>query len=326
MSLQLGKELFDVNQNIDTTAATSRQMGTTLSQNPSLSQSQLQSQSQSQFQSSSSASSRGQGLTYLVAQHKRAEVLQAERVITGHLTLRPTGMQSETHRKLVRAVGQKHSKVARLRLAPNELVQRDPDRELAELAKSVKKGGKTGRGKKEDGGLGLGGRRKSGLGGRRRDQMWSDDEDEGPIRGRGSLGGSDSEDFDLSPKKGDGKKRERGEYQMDDFVVSDEEDEEDEFGNPKSKKNSEKVSGEKDALEEAEDRLEEEVRKKKKAKGDAGDAEEPEFSEEEEDKMDVESEEEEDENEDEEVAIRKPKAGATKRKRVAIEEEEAEEE
>lgn len=306
MSLQLGKELFDVNQNIDTTGSNSRQMGTTF-QKPSMSQSQSQ----------LSVAPRGQGLTYLVAQHKRAEVLQAEKLITGYLTLRPTDMQSETHRKLVRAVGQKHNKVARLRLAPNELVQRDPDRELAELAKNAKKGGKTGRGKKEDGGLGMG-RRRSTLGGsgRRREQMWSDDED-GLGLGR-SVVGSDSDDLGSSPTKGDGKKRERGDYQMDDFVVSDEDDDEDEFGGPKNKKvKIEKASEEKDALEEAEDRLEEEVRKKRKAKDD-GEEHEDSAETSDEDKMDVESEEE----EEDDVAIRKPKiAGAIKRKRVAIEDE-----
>ena len=64
---------------------------------------------------------------YLVAQHERPEVLQAIKVITGHLTLRPTGMPSEAHSRLVRAVGQKHNKVARFRMAPNELVTSDPN-------------------------------------------------------------------------------------------------------------------------------------------------------------------------------------------------------
>jgi RNA polymerase-associated protein LEO1 len=96
MSLQLGKELFDVTTNLDSAIPLQR----------SSSQQTLASS-----QASQPAITRAQGLTYLVAQHKRAEILQAEAVITGTLTLRPTGMQSETHRKLVRAVGQKHNKV-----------------------------------------------------------------------------------------------------------------------------------------------------------------------------------------------------------------------
>ena len=72
-----------------------------------------------------------------MAQHKRAQLLQAEAVITGYMTLRPTGMQSETHRMLVRAVGQKHNKVARLRMAPDPKM--DPEREVAELLKVAAK-------------------------------------------------------------------------------------------------------------------------------------------------------------------------------------------
>ena len=67
------------------------------------------------------------GLTYLVAQHKHTEVLQAEKVITGHLTLQPMGMQSEMHRKLVCTVGQKHNKVAGFRMVPIELVTSNPN-------------------------------------------------------------------------------------------------------------------------------------------------------------------------------------------------------
>ena len=78
---------------------------------------------------------KSQGLTYLVAQHKRSQVLQAEAVITGFMSLRPTGMQSETHRMLVRAVGQKHTKVSRLRMAPDPTM--DPEREQRELLKQA---------------------------------------------------------------------------------------------------------------------------------------------------------------------------------------------
>jgi len=126
LSLRLGKELFDINQTIDTSGVFAGPIGGSQA-----------SQSQSQSQEPAASKSKSQGLTYLVAQHKRAQVLQAEAVITGYMTLRPTGMQSETHRMLVRAVGQKHNKVARLRMAPDPT--KDPEREVAELSKLVAK-------------------------------------------------------------------------------------------------------------------------------------------------------------------------------------------
>ncbi|KAH9072126.1 RNA polymerase II-associated protein [Lactarius deliciosus] len=176
--------------------------------------------SQSQYPRGARAypSGKAHGLTYLVAQHKRAEILQAEAAITGFLTLRPTDMQSETHRLVVRAVGQKHSKVARLRMAPD----RDPEREKQELIRSaaVKKP-RTPRG--EDGGGGGGARRRrSQSGGRRRSggdmDIWSDDDE--PAY---DAYGNDDEDG-RSPKKRrarEPEERRGGDYQPDDFVVAD---------------------------------------------------------------------------------------------------------
>ena len=113
--------LFDVNPNVDTSATLSR---TTLGSSTSQSESQTVSQSLMPVPPQPQHLLRSHG--YLVAQHERPEVLQAEKVITGNLTFRPTGMQSVTHRRLVRAVGQKHNKVARFRMA-NELVTSDPN-------------------------------------------------------------------------------------------------------------------------------------------------------------------------------------------------------
>ncbi|KAG6381555.1 Leo1-like protein-domain-containing protein [Boletus reticuloceps] len=79
LSLRLGKELFDINQSIDTSGGVVRQ-----------SIGGSQSASQSTPSASQSSGLKSQGLTYLVAQHKRSEVLQAEAVITGYMTLRPT--------------------------------------------------------------------------------------------------------------------------------------------------------------------------------------------------------------------------------------------
>ena len=216
MSLRLGKEYFDINQVIDSSGSAHRQAFGSGSQNS-------QSQSQSQTQAPVPPPGKAHGLTYLVAQHKRAEILQAEAAITGFLTLRPTDMQSETHRLVVRAVGQKHSKVARLRMAPD----RDPEREKQELIRSaaVKKP-RHPRG--EDGGGGGGTRRRrTQSGGRRRSggdmDIWSDD-DEPEYEPYGN-----DDDGGRSPKKRrarEPEERRGGEYQPDDFVVADSDEDE----------------------------------------------------------------------------------------------------
>ncbi|KAI0766567.1 Leo1-like protein-domain-containing protein [Trametes elegans] len=268
LSLQLGKELFDITQSVDNSGAMPRQaLGGAHSTQPPLSQSQSQalppphSQSHSQSQSQSGTGlTPGQGLTYLVAQHKRAEILQCEALVTGYMSLRPTGMQSETHRMLVRAVGQKHTRVARLRMAPEPTT--DPERERLELEKAAARkprksrgygggggGGSSGFG--DDDGFGFVGgsssarRRRSGYARKRTgDDMWSDDDDDDG--GGFGHGGSEDDygDFggDSSGRRhgsGSGSKRKKsaddagrkgpGEYQTDDFLVADT-DEDDDFG------------------------------------------------------------------------------------------------
>lgn len=208
MSLRLGKEYFDVNQVIDSSGSAHRQAFGT-SQN---------SQSQSPG-TPTTTPGKAHGLTYLVAQHKRAEILQAEAAITGFLTLRPTDMQSETHRLVVRAVGQKHSKVARLRMAPDM----DPEREKQELIRASAKKPRHPRG--EDSGGGGTRRRRAQGGGRRRSggdmDIWSDDDEPGY-----DAYANDDDDA-RSPKKRrarEPEERRGGEYQTDDFVVADSDD------------------------------------------------------------------------------------------------------
>lgn len=136
MSLQLGKEYFDVVANIDTSASRS---GVS---NAQQSQSQSQALTQPQIGDTSTISTPSiphQGLSYIFAQHKSSAVLQVEQPITGFVSLRTTGLQSDTHRKLVRAVGQKHSKVARLRLAPETVMSQDPNAVTSEASKAAKK-------------------------------------------------------------------------------------------------------------------------------------------------------------------------------------------
>lgn len=205
LSLRLGKEIFDISKTLDNSATAPRQLG------PS---SQPASQGKPTFPGKS------QGLTYLVAQHKRSQVLQAEAVITGFMSLRPTGMQSEAHQMLVRAVGQKHNKVARLKMTDEP--KHDPEREKAELVKQSSRKTR----KREDDGLG-GGRKRRYSRRTAEHDVWSDDEDEGP----GQFAGSDGEDGGSrrsSPKKGKRKADDDehvGGYQEDDFLVADESDE-----------------------------------------------------------------------------------------------------
>lgn len=311
LSLLLGKELFDITQTIDTSGAVPRQAfgpGT---------QSQPSSQSQSQPQSQGSAGpSKSQGLTYLVAQHKRAEILQSEALITGYMSLRPTGMQSSTHRMLVRAVGQKHTKVARLRMAPDPVM--DPEREKMELMKAASRKPRRPRGEGDEG-FGTR-RRRSGYTRRRTgEEMWSDEDEE-----EAGYGGGASEDEygdDSSAKKRrksekDDAKKGPGEYQTDDFLVADSDEDADAYGSDddgaarkRSKRHREARDGEEDELERMEKQMEEERRRRK----DSGDGEE--------DGMDVESEEE-----DEGGAVRKRTAGGSRKKRAIEMEEEEEEE
>ncbi|KIM44531.1 hypothetical protein M413DRAFT_442496 [Hebeloma cylindrosporum] len=287
LSLRLGKELFDIAQSIDTSATVPRQIVGGLSQ----SQSQQLPQSQA---GPPSTPGKSQGLTYLVAQHKRSQVLQSEAVITGHMSLRPTGMQSETHRMLVRAVEQKHKQVARLRIAPEPTI--DPEREKLELMKQSAKKSK----KKVDDGDGFGGGRKRRNYRRAADTegMWSDDDNR-----------SEEDDDDLragnsprKPKRKPAQEKPEEDYQADDFVVPDESDEEGD-GSGRSRKRAREASEVEDDLERMEADLEKRAAsekknrtpesKKAKQKAVGGDETEEEGV----GAMDVESEEEDDEEE-----------------------------
>ncbi|KAF9245293.1 Leo1-like protein-domain-containing protein [Melanogaster broomeanus] len=290
LSLRLGKELFDINQAIDTSGGIGRQ---------SIGGSQASQSTPSASQPPPGAKS--QGLTYLVAQHKRSEVLQAEAVITGYMTLRPTGMQSETHRMLVRAVGQKHSKIARLRMAPDPTM--DPEREKQELIKlSAKKSKK----KAEDVGFGVRKKRTTHSRKRAGHDVWSDDEE-------AEYEGSEDED-DIGGQRSSKRKEEErkgGEYQEDDFVVADESDEDAGFGEGSRKKRRHR---EEDEEEDPLDRLDAQIRQqqedeRKRKNEDSGDGDG--------DDMEVESEED-----DEEQKVRKAGSGARKKRTMTFDEDE----
>ncbi|KAI0320889.1 Leo1-like protein-domain-containing protein [Amylostereum chailletii] len=301
-SLRLGKEYFDMNHVVDNSGSAHRQAFGASSQ----SQPQSQSQTTSQPASASGSSSKNHGLTYLVAQHKRAEILQAEAAIVGFMTLRPTDMASDTHRLLVRAVGQKHKKVARLRLADElgmdtERMQQDQKRAVAKKPRKPRAEGESGMG---------GGRRRRSFGSsRRRDvDMWSDDEEEEP-----EFEGSDDEgEHGRSPKKrrsahDSDERRGAGEYQTDDFVVADSDDEDGGRGSGSGgrKRRKEEALEEEDVL----DRLDAQIDAQERQERDDG------------------PEEEEAESEEEtETQVRKAGGAPGTRKRRAIDFEEDEEE
>ena len=279
----------------------------------------------------SKAGVKAQGLTYLVAQHKRAEILQCEAMITGTMSLRPTGMQSETHRMLVRAVGQKHTKVARLRIAPDPTT--DPEREKLELLKQASK--KTRKPKGEDDGFGNARRRRTGYSRKRSgEDMWSDDDDD-EIFGGGSedeygaaAAGPSARKAAKRRKAGDAEESSRrgpGEYQNDDFLVADSDDdgdfaESDEGESRRQRKR--KVRGEdeeQDDLDKLEAKIEAEERKRRQqertqgADAAAGESAKPAA----EDAMDVESEED-----GEEWGVRRAGVGSRRKRAIDFDEEE----
>lgn len=331
LSLKLGKELFDITQTVDTSGAMPRQSFG----GPSQSQSQGTLTPSQSTQTVANGKIAPQGLTYLVAQHKRAEILQCETVVTGYMSLRPTGMQSETHRMLVRAVGQKHSKVARLRMAPDPTM--DPEREKMELLKQAAKKPRKSRGEDDGlGGMGGSGRKRRGYARKRSgDDMWSDDDDDlDGYNGNGNGGSEDEYGMDSGNRAGKKQKDENarkgpGEYQTDDFVVSDSDEDgghDDEGGSRKKRRrrhadeNEDEDEDDLDKLEAKIDQQEAEERKRKQreaasssggaSKGGAGGDEDTDDGA---DAMEVESEEE------EEYGVRKAGAAPGGRKKRAIE-------
>ncbi|KAJ7623466.1 RNA polymerase II-associated protein [Roridomyces roridus] len=283
LSLRLGKELFDINQSIDTSGGKS--FGAS--------------------QSTPSQAGKSQGLTYIVAQHKRSQVLQSEALVTGYMSLQPTGMQSETHRMLVRAVGQKHNKVARLRMAPDPTM--DPEREKMELLKQSAKRSKR-KADSTDGGRSRKSSRKS-----RGDTVWSDDDDDEP----GPLYASDEEEEEgvgssgrKSKHRAPEEEKKDSEYQLDGFVVGSD-DEGSDAGNRGKHMD--------DELDRMDAQISEQTSKRRR---DSGSKEEGPKADAMDEVMDVESEEEEDPDEHRVRPV--GRAGGTRR--LHLEEEEEEEE
>jgi len=264
LSLRVGKEIFDVDQSVDTAAAVPRALGGTQSQEPA--------------STPVAASRNAQGLTYLVAQHKRSQVLQSEAVIKGYLTFKPTSMQSETHRLLVQAVGQKHNKVARLKMTADPLV--DPEKERLEYAKQHA------RKPKKKSTIGPDGKPQKRASRRDSGYTWSSEDE---IDSRPAYRASDDEEgygSSGSPKKSKKRAGEGEDYQEDDFVVADESEDE---GNSRRKRARD--MDDEDDLERMEARLEKQAALKK-TKSSSSKKDYDDESEDDDNGMEVESEEE----------------------------------
>jgi RNA polymerase-associated protein LEO1 len=326
MSLQLGKELFDVSVNIDNSASVPR-AGAQQGAMPSQSHSQTSStpakpgQDPSHFPIEPFPS---QGLSYLVAQHKSSTILQVEAPITGFLSLRPTGMQSETHRKLVRAVGQKHNKIARLRIAPE--MTRDPERVNAEMMKAAGKqrrkstaggrrkardGSAENADEDSDGGAQKKRKRRSSFGRHRSSRnVYSDDEE--------AEGSEEEEDTNIRKHRDAAKlKRDPGDYEADDFVVEDRSENEDENSGKTPGRHDEDV-GEPDELDRIDRQIEHQSRNRRKEDHKVSDDADMGAGS---DDMDM-SNSEVEEDDDDATTVRKPGTG---RKKIVIEDEDEDE-
>ncbi len=125
MSIQVGDEIFDLTVNMDLPTTTAPKPFTSAAG------------SQPEEIPTTNNVSRDQGVSYLFSQRLQSQILQAEAAITGTLALKPTGMHSEAHIKVAKAVAQKHTKTTRLRMAA-DLTKEDIDRQ-AEASKAVKR-------------------------------------------------------------------------------------------------------------------------------------------------------------------------------------------
>ncbi|KAG8780440.1 hypothetical protein FRC12_023022 [Ceratobasidium sp. 428] len=252
MSLQLGTEIFDITSNVD---------GVRSSVSTQLSQTQTQTQTPTK---------RPAGLSYLYTQHKHAGVLQCEVPITGTMTLQPTGMFSATHKQLVRAVGQRHSRTTRLRLAPEPTM--DPEREQRELQKTANRTARPRKPRASTGGFGGGGggggrKGRASMASRRRDDVFASDDSGGDVHSDSDDGFDGRRKVQAAPKRG-------GEYVTDEFVVSDEDDEYagGSPGGKKRRKRAEEADAGMDSLDEADERIEREAAKKRKREKEEGKA------------------------------------------------------
>ncbi|KZT55250.1 hypothetical protein CALCODRAFT_498847 [Calocera cornea HHB12733] len=169
--------------------------------------------------------------SFAVVQMQAPGILQATRALTGRMEMRPTGLTSRTHKDLVRAIGQKHSKIAKLLMTSDG--GRAPEARYKDALKEDNRAAAKRR-TRERAADGLTPRKRGGRPSRgRREEMWSEEEEEYPDEEEGG-----EEEDGASGRRGRGggaKGRERdgrraGSYEEDDFLVKDDEDEDEDDG------------------------------------------------------------------------------------------------
>ncbi|KAJ9475382.1 RNA polymerase-associated protein LEO1 [Pseudozyma hubeiensis] len=301
MSLQVGSELFDITQQTEkgrvsttNTGTNTPQMGTSL-QSAGPSSSQLLSQAtQSMPMGSSGSSNRpAQSLSYLVVPHEREQVMEAQGPIAGTLAFTPADTQSETHRRIAKAL--RFQKTARVVATAAGAGALDPEVEKARIEKDLKDAEKKRirerekldrqNGKFDDDMFDVDARRKTRYasgrksgGASRNAGYYSDDSDLG--------GGGVADDVGrVGSKRGGAASQRYAEDDDDGFIVDDEGDEdEDEDGQGRSgggrrkkKRSSDdedamEVDDEPDEMELAEQKIEEAERARKKAAGGGGES------------------------------------------------------
>ncbi|CDR99000.1 hypothetical protein [Sporisorium scitamineum] len=144
MSLQVGSELFDITQQTEKGRVSTVNTGTNTPQQVSSSSqaagpsSQLLSQAtQSMPMGSSGSSNRpAQSLSYLVVPHEREQIMESQGPIAGSLAFTPADTQSETHRRIAKALRfQKTVRVVATLAGAGAL---DPEVEKARIEKELK--------------------------------------------------------------------------------------------------------------------------------------------------------------------------------------------
>lgn len=299
MSVQVGRELFDITQQTEAGKMTTS-TGTSTPQ-PSQSQSMSQgpgpsTQAQSQqirsmpMGASGSSSRPAQSLSYLVVPHRREAVMESEGPIAGSLAFTPADTRSETHLRIAKAL--RFQKTARVVATDAGEGARDPELEKARIEKELKDAEKRRirerqradrkSGKLDDDTFDFDSRRRGGrpavsarkmASGPRNTDYWSDESEAASVEadaneeragpGRG-----------LRQTRGDAKRAAAGRYADEDdgFIVNDEDDEdEDDEGYSRKKSRSAydddamQVDDEPDAMEIAEAKIEEQERARKKA-------------------------------------------------------------
>ncbi|SNX87582.1 related to LEO1 - component of the Paf1 complex [Melanopsichium pennsylvanicum] len=303
MSLQVGSELFDITQQTEKGRVGTTDTGTNTPQMASSSQaagpsSQLLSQATQTMPMGSSGSSNrpAQSLSYLVVPHEREEVMESQGPIAGTLAFTPADTQSETHRRIAKAL--RFQKTARVVATAAGAGALDPEVEKARIEKELKDAEKKRvrerqkadrkSGKFDDDMFDVDSRRRSRyVGGRktgagpRNADYYSDESDLGGAADQVAMGGSKRSAASAAQRY--------AEDDDDGFIVDDEgDDDEDEDGNGgrsgggkrKKKRSSDdedamEVDDEPDEMELAEQKIEEAERARKKAAARESGAEKP---------------------------------------------------